>query len=69
MTSLAGYCEKYAALLQGGKGDSQAPQLELLHEIYQLLKTAAVERELVTLGRHRPCPCRRLASCRRGVGG
>ena len=37
MTSLAGYCEKYAALLQGGKGDSQAPQLERLHEIYQLL--------------------------------
>ena len=43
MTSLAGYCEKYAALLQGGKGDSQAPQLELLHEIYQLLKTVPPE--------------------------
>ena len=44
MTTLAGYCEKYAALLeQGGKGDAQAPQLELLHEIYQLLKTASPE--------------------------
>ena len=44
MTTLAGYCEKYAALLeQGGKGDAQAPQLELLHEIYQLLKTATPE--------------------------
>ena len=41
MTSLGGYCEKYVALLEGGKagGDSQAPQLELLHEIFQLLKT------------------------------
>ena len=41
MTSLGGYCEKYVALLEGGKagGDSQAPQLELLHEIFQLLRT------------------------------
>ena len=45
MTTLAGYCDKYAALLeQGGKGDAAgAPQLELLHEIYQLLKTASPE--------------------------
>ena len=37
--SLNGYVEKFAALIETKNADSSAPQLELLHEICQLLKT------------------------------
>ena len=39
--ALGSLCEKFAALVESkGGSDSNAPQLELLHEISELLKTA-----------------------------
>ena len=41
MANLGSLCEKYATLVESkGGSDSNAPQLELLHEIFELLKTA-----------------------------
>ena len=41
MANLGSLCEKYATLVESKSGsDSNAPQLELLHEIFELLKTA-----------------------------